>query len=140
MRGLNKVMLIGHLGKDPEMQHLESGVTLCRFSLATNEAYKDKSGNRVDKTEWHNIVVWRALADTAGKYLKKGSLIYLEGKISTRSWTDKDNVKRYTTEIVADTFTMLDRKEGSASMAPPSDMGSVPMPESDAPGADDLPF
>jgi len=117
MRGLNKVLLIGHLGKDPEVQHLDQGVTLAKFSIATSESYT-KDGQRVDQTEWHNIVVWRKLAEIAEKYLKKGSLIYLEGKIRTRSWDDKEGNKRYTTEIVADTFSMLDKKSDSQNEAP----------------------
>lgn len=113
MRGVNKVILVGNLGKDPEVNHLEGGVAVAKFSLATSEPYTDKNGNRVDQTEWHNIVCWRKLAEVAEKYLKKGSAIYVEGKLRTRSY-DKDNIKRYFTEIVADTFSMLDRKpEGS---------------------------
>lgn len=115
MAGVNKVILIGNLGKDPEVRHLEGGTAVANFTLATSEAYKDKNGQRVEQTEWHNIVVWRALAEVAEKYLKKGSTIYLEGKIRTRSWEDKDKVKRYTTEIVADTFTMLGKKESTGS-------------------------
>ena len=97
MRGLNKVMLIGHLGKDPEMQHLEGNIALAKFSLATSESFKDKAGNWMDKTEWHNIIMWRGLAETAEKYLKKGSFVYIEGKIQNRSWDDKDGNKRYIT-------------------------------------------
>jgi single-strand DNA-binding protein len=117
MAGVNKVILVGNLGKDPEVRHLEGGTAVANFTLATSEAYKDKSGQRVEQTEWHNIVVWRSLAEIAEKYLKKGTTIYLEGKLRTRAWEDKDKVKRYTTEIVADTFTMLSKKEsGSGSM------------------------
>ena len=115
MRGLNKVMLIGHLGKDPEMQHLEGGIALAKFSLATSESYKDKAGNWTDKTEWHNIIMWRGLAETAEKYLKKGSLVYIEGKIQNRSWEDKEGNKRYITEIRADRMNMLDRKPADSS-------------------------
>jgi single-strand DNA-binding protein len=111
MRGINKVTLLGRLGKDPETQFLESGTSLSRFTLATNDRYKDKTGNWVDQTEWHNVVVWRGLAEIAEKYLKKGSLVYIEGKIRTRSWDDKDGTKKYSTEIVADNLIMLDRKE-----------------------------
>jgi single-strand DNA-binding protein len=111
MRGINKVTLLGRLGKDPETQFLESGTALSRFTLATNDRYKDKTGNWVDQTEWHNVVVWRGLAEIAEKYLKKGSLVYIEGKIRTRSWDDKDGTKKYSTEIVADNLIMLDRKE-----------------------------
>ncbi len=113
MRGVNKVFLIGHLGKDPEVRHLEGGNTVANFPLATSESYTTRDGNRVEQTEWHNIVVWRKLAEIAEKYLKKGSLIYVEGRIRTRSWEDKDNNKRYITEIVASNFQMLDKRESS---------------------------
>jgi single-strand DNA-binding protein len=109
MAGVNKVILVGHLGKDPEVRTIDSGVKVARFSLATTETYKDKSGERKDVTEWHNIVVWRNLADIAEKYLTKGKLIYVEGKLRTRSWED-NGAKRYTTEVVADGFTMLGTK------------------------------
>ena len=105
---VNKVILIGNLGKDPEVRHLESGVGVANFSLATSETYKDrKTGERVSQTEWHNIVLWRGLADVAEKYLKKGDKIYVEGKLRTRSWQDQQGNNRYTTEIIADNMTML---------------------------------
>jgi single-strand DNA-binding protein len=107
MQGLNKVTLIGNLGKDPETQTLEGGIALAKFSLATSESYKDSEGVKQTQTEWHNIIVWRSLAEIAGKYLKKGSSIYLEGKIKTRSYEDKDGNKKYVTEIIADSFIML---------------------------------
>lgn len=110
---VNQVILIGNLGKDPEVRRLESGAAVAKFSLATNETYKDKDGNRQTLTEWHNIVAWRGLAEVAEKYLKKGSLIYLEGKITYREYTDKEtNQKKFFTEIVANNFKMLDRREG----------------------------
>jgi single-strand DNA-binding protein len=110
MAGVNKVILVGHLGKDPEVRTLDNGTKVARFSLATTESYKDKNtGNRVDNTEWHNIVVWRALADICERFLKKGSQIYIEGKLQTRSY-EKDNITRYSTEIVARDMTMLGRK------------------------------
>tara|TARA_Y100000739_G_C20555320_1_gene440274 strand:+ start:21 stop:449 length:429 start_codon:yes stop_codon:yes gene_type:complete len=111
MAGVNKVILVGNLGKDPEVRHLEIGTAVANFPIATSESYKDKEGNRVDQTEWHNVVVWRKLAEIAESYLKKGSQIYLEGKLRTRSWEDQQGNKRYTTEVVADTFTMLGKKE-----------------------------
>jgi single-strand DNA-binding protein len=114
MAGLNKVILVGNLGKDPEVRHLEGGVAVANFSLATSESYKDKSGQRVEQTEWHNIVVWRGLAEAAEKYLKKGTTIYMEGKLRTRSWDDKEGHKRYITEIVGDTFTILNKKESNS--------------------------
>lgn len=142
MAGLNRVTLIGHLGKDPELNYLEGNITVAKFSLATTESYKDKAGNRIDNTEWHNIVLWRGQADNAGKYLKKGSLIFLEGRIKSRSWTDKENVKRYATDIVGERFMMLDRKEGGSvsHAAPNSEMASAPVTTPDEAGGDDLPF
>ena len=107
MAGINKVILVGNLGKDPEVFTFENNVKKASFPLATTESYKDKNGNRVDQTEWHNIVLWRGLAEIAEKYLNKGSQIYLEGKIKTRYWDDKDGNKRYTTEIFGENMTML---------------------------------
>jgi len=143
MAGVNKVILVGHLGKDPEVRHLENGTSVANFTLATSESYKDKAGNRIDQTEWHNIVVWRGLADVAEKFLKKGSQIYLEGKIRTRSWEDQTGNKKYTTEIVADTFNMLSKRDDSGQQQTLSSnqtqnttvQNSPPVDE-----ADDLPF
>lgn len=109
MTGVNKVILIGNLGKDPEMRFLEGGVSVASFPLVTSEYYV-KDGKRVEQVEWHNIVMWRKLAENASKFLKKGRLIYVEGKLRTRSFEDKEKVKRYVTEIVADNFTILDKK------------------------------
>jgi single-strand DNA-binding protein len=109
MSGINKVILVGHLGKDPEVRYLDGGVTVASFPLATSETYT-KDGKKIEQTEWHNIVMWRGLADTAAKYLKKGKLIYLEGKLRTRSFEDREGHKKYSTEIVAENFTMLGRK------------------------------
>jgi single-strand DNA-binding protein len=141
MAGINKVILVGNLGKDPEIRTLESGAKVANFSLATTESYKDKSGNRVDQTEWHNIAVWRGLADVAEKYLKKGDKVYLEGKIRTRSWDDKDGNKRYTTEIQGDTFTMLGGKksEGDSAHTDVSEVAEDSFPVKEQQG-DDLPF
>ena len=100
MAGVNKVILVGNLGKDPEVMNFENNVKKATFSLATTETYKNRDGQKVEKTEWHNIVVWRGLAEVAEKYLRKGSSIYLEGKIRSRSWEDQNQVKRYTTELV----------------------------------------
>lgn len=111
MRGLNKVTLIGNLGKDPELQILEGNISVAKFSLATTEAFKDTKGQIHTTTEWHSVVVWRTMADLAAKYLKKGSMIYLEGKIKTRSFEDKMGEKRYVTEIIGDSFIMLDKPE-----------------------------
>lgn len=109
MSGINKVILVGHLGKDPEVRHLDGGVSVASFPLATSETY-NKDGKKVEQTEWHNIVMWRGLADIASKYLQKGKLVYIEGKLRTRSFEDKEGNKRYTTEVVAENFTMLGRK------------------------------
>lgn len=108
MAGVNKVILVGNLGKDPEVRSLESGAKVATFSIATTESYKDRNTNeRVDKTEWHNIVLWRGLAEVAEKYLRKGNQVYVEGKLQTRSYEDKDGITRYTTEIVGQNMTML---------------------------------
>lgn len=109
MSGINKVILVGHLGKDPEVRHLEGNVSVASFPLATSESY-NKEGRKVEQTEWHNIVMWRGLADVAAKYLQKGKLVYIEGKLRTRSFEDKGGIKKYTTEVVAENFTMLGRK------------------------------
>ncbi|MBA4311224.1 MAG: single-stranded DNA-binding protein [Chlorobiaceae bacterium] len=135
-KSLNKVMLIGHLGKDPEVSYTASGVAVGKFSIATNESWKDQDGNLQERTEWHNIVAWRKLAEICGQYLKKGSKVYLEGRLQTRSWDDKNTgVKRYTTEIVADNLIMLDTR-GANSVEPDVSAQSEAAP----PEKDDLPF
>ena len=107
MSGVNKVILVGRLGKDPEVRHLENGATVANFSMATSETYKDRNtGEKRETTEWHNVVLWRGLAEVVEKYVKKGDMIYIEGKLKTRSW-EKDGVTRYTTEVVGDNMTML---------------------------------
>ncbi len=113
MRGLNKVMLIGRLGRDPEMVYLESGTVKASFPIATNEVYKDRDGNRVEKTDWHNIVMWRGLAQVAERFLKKGSLVYVEGKLKTRSWQDQNGSKRYITEVEAVDMQMLETQRNN---------------------------
>jgi single-strand DNA-binding protein len=113
MASLNKVMLIGNLGKDPEVRAIPSGVKVANFPIATSESYTGKDGNRVEKTEWHNIVMWRGLAEVAEKYLRKGNQVFIEGKLQTRSWDKADGTKGYMTEILADNMTMLGgRKDG----------------------------
>jgi single-strand DNA-binding protein len=139
MAGVNKVILVGNLGKDPEVRYLEGGTAVANFTLATSESYKDKGGNRIEQTEWHNVVVWRGLAEIAEKYLRKGSMVYVEGKLRTRPWEDKDGVKRYTTEIIADNMTMLGgkREENNTAPTPPATPPqNIPSPKD----ADDLPF
>lgn len=140
MAGVNKVILIGHLGKDPEVRHLENGTAVANFTLATSESYKDKEGNRIDQTEWHNIVVWRGLADVAEKFLRKGSQVYVEGKLRTRSWEDQTGNKRYTTEIVADNFTMLSKKDDNLQQQAPATPNTTVQNSAPVDDADDLPF
>ncbi len=149
MSGINKVILVGHLGKDPEVRHLEGGVSVASFPLATSETY-NKDGRKIEQTEWHNIVMWRGLADVASKYLQKGKLVYIEGKLRTRSFEDKEGHKKYTTEVVAENFTMLGRKSdfdnGSGTTASQSTAGSTAAEQGDQPDFtsgnpdDDLPF
>ncbi|WP_295674170.1 single-stranded DNA-binding protein [uncultured Mucilaginibacter sp.] len=109
MSGVNKVILVGHLGKDPEARQLDGGVSVVSFPLATSEFF-NKEGRKVEQTEWHNIVMWRGLADVAAKFLQKGKLVYIEGRLRTRSFEDKEGIKKYTTEVVAENFTLLGRK------------------------------
>lgn len=111
MAGVNKVILIGNLGKDPEIRYLEGNLAKVKFSLATSEHYKDKNGNKVEHTEWHHIVLWGGLAESAEKILKKGMQIYLEGKIQTRDWNDKQGIKKNITEIIVDSYQILQKKE-----------------------------
>ena len=142
MSGINKVILVGNVGKDPEVKYLEGGVAVAKFPLATTEVYKNKEGQRVESTEWHNIVMWRGLAEVAEKYVRKGKQLYIEGRIKTRQYGE-DNNKKYFTEILADTMTMLGTKgDGSGSPAQssaPADTGTA-MPQMVAGPTDDLPF
>ena len=110
MRGVNRVMLIGNLGKDPDVQYLEGNIGVAKFSLATTETYKDRGGKLVSQTEWHTVVLWRGLAELAQKYLHKGSLVYIEGRLRTRSWEDKEGNKKFATEVVGDNLIMLDKR------------------------------
>lgn len=113
MSGVNKVFLIGNLGKDPEFRHMEGGVMVAKFPLATTEYFKNKEGLRQDQTEWHNVVLWRGLAEAAEKLqLRKGHMVFIEGKLRTRSW-EKDGIKRYATEIVAENMTMLSKRDST---------------------------
>jgi single-strand DNA-binding protein len=111
-RGVNKVILIGNLGGDPEVRFTPDGTAVANFSLATSESWKDRSGERQERTEWHRLVLWRQLAEIAKNYLRKGSKIYVEGKLQTRSWDDQSGQKRYTTEVVVNEMEMLDSREG----------------------------
>lgn len=136
---VNKVILIGNVGADPDVKYLEGGVAVARFSLATSEVYNNKNGERVTQTEWHNIVLWRNLAQIAEKYVRKGMMLYIEGRIRTRSWDDQNGVKRYTTEIYGDNFQMLSRKQDNGDKPQDTHMPQA----SDLSGgddSDDLPF
>ena len=113
MAALNKVMLIGNLGRDPEIRYMPSGDAMANLNIATTDTWKDKAGEKQERTEWHRIVMFGKLAEISGEYLKKGSQIYIEGRLQTRKWTDKSNVERYTTEIVADRMQMLGSRSGA---------------------------
>ncbi len=138
MRGVNRVMLIGNLGKDPEIQFLEGNIAVAKFSLATTETYKDRSGKLISQTEWHTVVLWRGLAELAQKYLHRSSLVYIEGRLKTRSWEDKDGNKKFATEIVGDNLIMLDKKSEAGQAGNHFEgMDSIGTPESDIPPATD---
>ena len=124
MRGVNRVMLIGNLGKDPDVQYLEGNIGVAKFSLATTETYKDRSGKLISQTEWHTVVLWRGLADLAEKYLHKGSLVYIEGRLRTRSWEDKEGNKKFATEVVGDNLIMLDKRNEGTGYHPPTTTGT----------------
>jgi single-strand DNA-binding protein len=128
---INKVILLGHVGKDPELRHLDNDRAVARFPLATSETYKNKSGEKITNTEWHNIIAWRGLAELAGKYIKKGSLIYIEGKIRSRSWDDKDGNKRYTTEIEVDNIQLVGRRPDDSSGQQGSSTSTSSFPQSE---------
>lgn len=135
MASLNKVILIGNLGKDPELKTFENGGSVCNFSIATSESYKNKAGEKVTDTQWHNITMWNPLSEIADKYLKKGSQVCIVGKVTSRSYEDKDGIKRYVTEIRANEMTMLGggKKDEGADPAP-VESGSA------STDGDDLPF
>jgi len=138
-RSINKVILIGNMGQDPELRYTSAGVAVATFTLATNESWKDQDGNTQERTQWHNLVAWRKLAEICGEYLKKGSRIYIEGRLQYRNYDDKNGVKRYVTEIVLDQMMMLDSKgagQSSGSTAP----SAPPVEESGPDKVDDLPF
>ncbi len=164
MASVNKVILVGNLGRDPEVRYMPNGEAVCNFSIATTENWKDKSGVKQEKTEWHNIVMYRRLAEIAGEYLKKGRPVYVEGRLQTRKW-EKDGVTRYSTEIIGDQMQMLGGREGGGASydggqaSPPDDFDQTParqpankpaaQPASSAPAAgaaafdnfdDDIPF
>jgi len=146
MRGVNRVMLIGNLGKDPDIQFLEGNIGVAKFSLATTETYKDRSGKLISQTEWHTVVLWRGLAELAQKYLHRGSLVYIEGRLKTRSWEDKDGNKKFATEVVGDNLIMLDKRnegghtgfEGQENPGPGD--GDIPDAPEETGGPERLPF
>lgn len=146
---VNKVILIGNVGADPEVRYLDGGVAVANLRLATTERYRNKNGENVDQTEWHNIVLWRGLAEVVEKYVRKGMRLYIEGRIRTRSWDDQNGVKRYTTEIYADNMQMLSFKQdgdngGGSSRSYNAPSNPAPATSSEPPMApddnDDLPF
>jgi len=139
MSGINKVILVGHVGKDPEVRYLDGGVAVARFSLATSESYKDKSGNKVEQTEWHNITAWRGLAEIIEKYVKKGQLLYIEGKLRTRTVGEGES-RKYYTDIVAQEMTMLGAKRDDSAMRIESKPVEAPLNAVSAEPTDDLPF
>jgi single-strand DNA-binding protein len=144
MRGVNHVFLIGNLGKDPEIIYLEGNIPVAKFPLATTEKTKDKNGIALPQTEWHHIVLWRGLAELAAKYLHKGSLVHIEGSLRTRSWEDKDKIRRYQTEIVASNLVMLEkradaRKEDGNLSSMPNDLEDL-MPDDSNHLSNELPF
>jgi single-strand DNA-binding protein len=145
MASVNKVILVGNLGRDPEVRFMPNGEAVCNFSIATTENWKDKSGVKQEKTEWHNIVMYRKLAEIAGEYLKKGRPVYIEGRLQTRKW-EKDGVTRYTTEIIGDNMQMLGSREGGSSNASydgggmdqggaPDDMNQAPARQAASPSS-----
>ena len=136
---VNKVILIGRLGKDPDIRYTPDGAMVTTFNLATDEQWKDKNGEKVQKTEWHRIVTWGKLAEICGNYLVKGKLVFVEGRIQTRSWEDKEGVKRSTTEIVASNMQMLDSKGQNKTEASSSEVGNNHINDAGGP-MDDVPF
>ena len=157
MAGINKVILVGNLGQNPELRYTPNGVAVCSLRMATSESYTDRaSGERITNTEWHNVVLWRGLAETAGKYLKTGSQCYIEGKLKTRQWQDQQGQNRYTTEVVADVMQLLgpapnrdNQMQANApaasaqqpTAAPAAAPAAAPTPAASQPAnADDLPF
>ena len=136
MSGVNKAILLGNLGKDPEVRRLDDGRGVANFSLATSETYKNKAGEKVTNTEWHNVVLWSPLADIAESYLKKGSQVYIEGKISNRSYEDKDGVKKYISEVVGREITLLGRAPEPQSSNPEPQEHELEKKSKE----DDLPF
>lgn len=135
MASVNKVILVGNLGRDPEVRYMPNGEAVCNFSIATTDTWKDKSGQRQERTEWHNIVMYRKLAEIAGEYLKKGRPVYVEGRLQTRKWQTKEGQDRYTTEIIADQMQMLGSRDSGGSNAGYDDMNQDHGQDAGAPPA-----
>jgi single-strand DNA-binding protein len=133
---INKVILVGNVGKDPVVRYFDKGVAKATFPLATSESYTNQQGETITSTEWHNIVLWRALAEVAEKTIKKGAQVYIVGKIKTRSYVDKDGNNKYITEILADALLLLDRKQGTGSPAPQTEPDRNNLTEKESPGPD----
>lgn len=144
MSGVNKVILVGHLGADPTMRYTQGGTAVCNFNLATTERFTNKNGEREERTEWHRVVTWARLAEICNEYLKKGKQIYIEGRLQTRSWEDQSGNKRYTTEVVANNMVMLGRAGDAPVDVPSQEMQGAPQEEGVPQGGgaddDDLPF
>jgi single-strand DNA-binding protein len=153
--GVNKVILIGHLGADPSMRYTQSGTPVAQFNMATTERYNDRNGERQERTEWHRVVVWSKLAEICNQYLKKGKQVYIEGRLQTRQWEDQSGNKRYTTEVVANQMQMLGRAGDSAADVPAQEFSPDPVAQESGPAGggsggggsggggsddDDLPF
>lgn len=146
---VNKVILLGRLGADPEVQYLQTGVAVAKFNVATNRVWKDDQGNVIEKTDWHRVIAWRKTAEIAGEYLKKGSSVYIEGRLESRSWDDQNGQKRFITEVIVESLQLLGRKDertgtGTGAAYPP--MPEIPPTDiptgdiQDSGHEDDLPF
>jgi len=141
MAGINKVILVGNLGQNPDVRYTPNGVPVCTLRVATSESYTDRaSGERITTTEWHKVVLWRSLAETAGEYLQTGSQVYLEGKLKTRNWQDQQGQQRYTTEVVADVMQLLDKAPARENDVPAQAAAQVTAPTSEQPASETTPF
>ncbi len=137
---INKIVLVGHLGQEPEQKTLDGGQTVTRFSVATNRNWVDKSGNKQSNTEWHRVVVWNKLAEICAKYLNKGKLVYVEGRIQTRQWEDNQGEKKYTTEIIGSEVKFLSGNDGTTSASSSSTQNNAPVDEPDFNSSEEIPF
>jgi single-strand DNA-binding protein len=140
MSGVNKVILVGRLGADPEIRYTQQGVAVTNFNIATSETWVDKAGEKQEKTEWHRVVVWGKMAETCSQYLSKGRQVFIEGRLQTRQWEDKDAQKRYTTEVIAQTVQFLDRGDRATTLAPEFAPPGGTAPNPSAHVDEDIPF